>query len=60
MSRYATATLVGVLVSACCSLSGVLVARAFGGDITTAATLVHAAAAVVLLVNILARMEARA
>jgi hypothetical protein len=59
MSPTVVGTLVGILVSAFCSLVGVVIARVLGGDYTTLAILVHAAAAIVLLVNILARMEAR-
>jgi energy-converting hydrogenase Eha subunit C len=51
--------LVGVGVSLVCSGLGVLVSSTLGGDVAASATLVHAAAAVVLLVTILSRMESR-
>jgi hypothetical protein len=59
MSPTVVGTFVGVLVSAFCSLVGAVIARGLGGDYATSAILVHAAAGIVLLVNILARMEAR-
>lgn len=59
MSRHVTGALIGVLVSVFCSLMGVVIARTLGGDIAISATLVHAAATVVLLVNVLIRIEAR-
>lgn len=51
--------LAGVGVSIVCSGLGALVATSFGGDVVTSATLVHAAAAVVLLVTVLGRVERR-
>lgn len=54
-----TGPLVGTGVSVVCSGLGVLVSSTFGGDVIASATLVHAAAAVVLLVTILSRMEQR-
>ena len=59
MSRLVTGTLLGVVVSAFCSLLGVVLARSMGGDVVMSATLVHAAATVVLLVNILLRVQVR-
>ena len=59
MSPTVVGTLSGIGVSAFCSLAGVVIARALGGDYATAALLIHAAAAMVLLMNILVRQEAR-
>jgi hypothetical protein len=39
------------------SLMGIVIARAFGGDVASSTTLVHSSATVVLLVTILARLE---
>ena len=50
---------VGVGLSIVCSGLGVLVASFLGGDVAMSATLVHAAAAVVLLVTILSRLESQ-
>jgi len=60
MSSSMVGPMVGIGVSVVCSLLGVLVSSTLGGDVATSATLVHAAAAVVLLVTILSRLEERA
>ena len=57
MSSKFLGPITGVGVSVVCSGLGAVVASTLGGDIATSATLVHAAAAVVLLVTILSRIE---
>lgn len=59
MSAKILGPLMGVGVSVVCSGLGVVVSSAWGGNVVTSATLVHAAAAVVLLVTILFHLEKR-
>ena len=57
MSSKMIGPLVGIGVSVVCSGLGVVVSSTLGGDVAMSATLVHAAAAVVLLVTILFRVD---
>jgi len=57
-SRW-TGPMLGVALSVLFSTMGVVTARVLGGDIVTAATLIHSAASVVLLVTVLFRLESR-
>ena len=59
MSVKVVAPLAGVALSLFCSATGTLIALSFGGDVVSAATLVHMAAATVLLVMILSRLESK-
>jgi len=59
MSVKILGPLAGVGVSVVCSGLGVVVSWALGGDVATSVTLIHSAAAVVLLVTILLRLEKR-
>jgi len=59
MSIKTLGPLTGVGVSVVCSGLGVVASSALGGDVIASATLVHAAAAVVLLVTILFHLEKR-